>query len=148
MKIDHLAEISTFPNLSDIKSLSLTDYGYDISEDGLRALSKKMKKLTFLNCTNVKYMDKNHLFLIADCFPLLEELILTESVFRCPHFTRKDDFEDQLLELPKLRKIHLYGNKVMDRQSIIDLCKNCDLLQEVKVIDYLPYWKRVSYRFQ
>lgn len=154
-----LVEISTFPNLSDIKSLRLSTFpnsyiksphlsyrAFNIPEDGLRALSEKMKKLTSLNCSKVNYIDKNHLFLIADCFPLLEELTLTESGLHYPEITRKDDFDDQLLELPKLRKIYLYG-KLMVRQSIIDLCKNCNLLQQVKVIDYHSWTRAVLMDF-
>jgi len=76
-------------------------------------------------------MDKNDLFFIADCFPLLEELILTDDGY--PRSPRLYD-DDRSLALPKLRKITLSRN-VIGHQSINDLCKNCDLLQEFKVIE-------------
>jgi len=47
------------------------------------------------------------------------------------------DLDDQLLALPKLRKIVLSRN-IMGHQSINHLCKNCHLLQDVKVIECLP----------
>jgi hypothetical protein len=49
------------------------------------------------------------------------------------HFVR--DGDDKLLALPKLRKIALSRN-IIGHRSIKDLCKGCNLLQEVEVIGY------------
>jgi F-box and leucine-rich repeat protein 2/20 len=125
-----LSEISAFP--LNIKSLALY-HPVKFPENGLRAFSLKMKNLTSITCYRIASgVDKSDLFFVADCFPLLEELILSGLGYpRCYH----DD--NQLLALPKLRKIALSPN-FMGRQSINDLCKNCDLLQEVTVIEDLP----------
>jgi hypothetical protein len=104
-----------------------------------------MKNLTSLTCYRIAFnIDKNDLFFIADCFPLLEELVLTDNDY--PTYLVLDgdedtcfahDDDDQLLELPKLRKIALSRNFI-GRQSINYLCRNCGLLQEVKVITFPP----------
>jgi len=125
-----LTRISTFP--IDIKSLTLR-HPSAVPKNGLRSFSKKMKNLTSFTCYQMTaYIHKNDLSFIAHYFPLLEELILT--VFYLPIYY---EHEDQLLALPKLRKIAL-ARTFIGRQSINDLCKNSDLLHEVKVIKYLP----------
>jgi hypothetical protein len=82
-----------------------------------------MENLTSLTCYKIaSKIDKSDLFFIADCFPLLEELILTDTgyvLFILYH----DKEDDQLLALPKLHKIALSSN-FMGRQSINGLCKN------------------------
>jgi len=123
----------------DLKTLILSDPNiftiYTFPAKGLLALSKKMKNLTSLTCSRMNTrIIKNDLFFIADCFPLLEELILTDH--GCPRSTRFIHDDDRLLALPKLRKITLSRNVIgIGPQSINDLCKNCNLLQEVKVIE-------------
>jgi len=73
--------------------------------------------------------NKSGLFIIADCFPLLEELELS-----FPRFFGKIYFmfshDDQCLALPKLRKINLSGTKITHK-TVNHLCKNCHLLEEV-----------------
>jgi hypothetical protein len=71
-----LTKISTLP--LDLKSLTLY-HPIAVPEEGLRAFSKEMKNLTSLTCYRIAFdINKNHLFFIAKCFPLLEELILTD----------------------------------------------------------------------
>jgi hypothetical protein len=124
---EFLAKISTSP--LDLKSLTL--YHPDrVPENEFRALSKKMKNLTSLTCYQMRFINKNDLNIIADCFPSLEELILTDT--GCPHNCAIDS-DDQFLALPKLRRIALTHNNVCGH-STKNLCKNCDLLQEVKVV--------------
>jgi hypothetical protein len=77
----------------------------------------------------MSFINKNDLFLIADCFPLLEELIFTDS--GCPHNCAIDS-DDQFLALPKLRRIALTHN-IVGEHSIKNLYKNCNL-QEIKVV--------------
>ncbi|PNX59408.1 hypothetical protein L195_g059674, partial [Trifolium pratense] len=75
------------------------------------------------------YIHKNDLFFIADRFPLLEELNLGYMLHDDDDDDDDDDGGDQLLPLPKLRKINLSGSYYS--QSIRYLCcKNCELLQE------------------
>ena len=60
----------------------------------------------------------NDLFFIADCFPLLKELIPTDT-FYTNIFAIDIDF--QFLSLPKLRKFALSCNFI-GHHSIKDLC--------------------------
>ncbi|RHN58535.1 putative leucine-rich repeat domain, L domain-containing protein [Medicago truncatula] len=132
-----LTQISTLA--IDLRSLALY-HPTTVPVNGLRALSKKMKNLTsFTGYQFASMIDRNDLFFISNCFPLLEELILTDIGYSRFIWYLDDDDEDddQLLALPKLRKIALSPN-FMGRRSIDYLCKNCDLLQEVTVIEDLP----------
>ncbi|AES86626.1 putative F-box domain, leucine-rich repeat domain, L domain-containing protein [Medicago truncatula] len=122
-----LGQISTFP--LDLKSLALYE-PIRVPANELRALSGTMKNLTSLTCYRMRFINKNDLFFIADCFPLLDELILTDNGNPQNYVL---DNDDQLLVLPKLRKIALSLNFI-GNHSVKDLCKNCDLLQEAKVI--------------
>jgi F-box/leucine-rich repeat protein 2/20 len=81
---------------------------------GLQALSNKMKNLISLTCSNINYLDIDDLFVIADCFPLLEELNLSFSTSNPTHtydFVLNNDHQ-LFLPLPKLRKINLSGDEV------------------------------------
>ena len=129
-----LIQISNFP--LDIKSLTLY-HPITFPANGLQDLSKKMKNLTSLTCYRIhaSRFHKNDLFFIADCFPLLEKLIIMDTSYPRP-FVR--DGDDKLLALPKLRKIALSRN-IIGHCSIKDLCKDCNLFQEVEVIGY-PRW--------
>jgi len=131
-----LTQISAFP--VDLKSISIFD-PITFPANGLRALSKKMTNLTSLTCYRIlsSRIHKNDLFFIADCFPLLEELIVTDISYPCRFVLGGND---QFLRLFKLRKIALSRNFI-GNHSIKNLCKNCDLIQEVKVIDYPRYAK-------
>ncbi|AES86604.1 F-box protein [Medicago truncatula] len=119
-----LTQISTFPLV--LRSLILSNF-YKIPKDGFRALSKKMKNLTSLTCSEFFWINKKDIFFIVDCFPLLEELVLKET--DCSDYTsaRKFDFvldeDNNFLALPKLRKISLYGYDI-DSQFIDYLHSN------------------------
>ncbi|XP_058734405.1 uncharacterized protein LOC131606145 [Vicia villosa] len=86
---DILTLISTFP-LHKVKSLNLSTRPIHIHSNGLIALAKTMKNLKFLTCYKMVNVEKNDLFFIAGCFPLLEELNLSYPRFRCSR-----DFELQ-----------------------------------------------------
>jgi hypothetical protein len=135
-----LEKISTFP--LDLISLTLY-HPITLPTEGLQVLSQKMKNLTYLTCYQMKYIHKNDLFFIADCFPLLEELILTDTIYTNDLVMIDIDF--QFLALPKLRKIALSCNFI-GHHSIIDFCKNCHHLQEVKLIDYPRYTRAIGGR--
>jgi hypothetical protein len=119
-----LTQISAFP--LDLKSLILSNF-FNIPKDGFRALSKKMKNLTSLTCFEFFCINKEDIFFIPDCFPLLEELVVKETGFCHYTFVRNLDFvlddDNQFLALPKLRKISLYGIAI-DRQFINYLRNN------------------------
>ncbi|KAK2351252.1 F-box/LRR-repeat protein [Trifolium repens] len=110
-----LCQISTLP--LDIKSLNISSTAA-MPISGLQALSNKMKNLISLTCSNINYLNIDDLFVIADCFPLLEELNLSLSTSLSTSYpTPTHDFvlnnhHQLVLPLPKLREINLSGDKV------------------------------------
>ncbi|XP_058783488.1 F-box/LRR-repeat protein 3-like [Vicia villosa] len=124
-----LYQISCFP--LQLKSLNLSNHP-TIPMNGLRVFSQKITTLTSLICSNIGHIRKTDLSLIANCFPLLEELDL-----RTPKFIDLyEDFEirDFTLALPKLRKVNLSGIYYINDSSIFHLCKNCKHLEEIVMI--------------
>ncbi|XP_058730937.1 uncharacterized protein LOC131602767 [Vicia villosa] len=125
-----LALISTFP--LHIRSLNLSNGFYSVPANGLIALSKTMKNLRSLSFYRLVNYRKKVLFLIADCFPLLEELN-----FSYPRVSCSADFDvdvnDPLLALPNLRNINLSCNFITD-QFINFLRHSCKHLQVIRII--------------
>ncbi|AES86896.1 hypothetical protein MTR_4g016660 [Medicago truncatula] len=113
----------------NIKSLALY-HPIKLPTKGLRAFSQKMKNLTSITCYRIaSEVYQSHLFFFADWFPFLDELMLTDLGYPPTYYNN-----NRLLALPKLRKIVLSRNFI-GTQSINHLCRNCDLLQDVKVIE-------------
>lgn len=99
-----------------------------IPANGLRILGRKIKTLTSLICSHVGSIFKSDLIVIADCFPLLEELDLSFHQF----IDIVDFGIDSLsLALPKLRKVNLSGSFYIKEVSVFYLCKNCKFIEEV-----------------
>jgi F-box/leucine-rich repeat protein 2/20 len=120
-----LTKISCFR--LQVKSLNLSNHGR-IPIKGLRVFSHQITTLTSLICSKLVCIRQSDLFLIADCFPFLEELDL--SLPR--HAWFDDDFgiNSITLALPKLRKVNLSGSYI-NNSSLFYLCKNCEFLEEV-----------------
>ncbi|GAU22294.1 hypothetical protein TSUD_260940 [Trifolium subterraneum] len=76
-----------------------------------------MTYLTSITCSGMSVIHETNLFFIPGCFPLLEELELSY-----PRIVviLDQSHHQQLLALPKLRKINLSGS-FFNRQSIKDL---------------------------
>ncbi|XP_024636607.1 uncharacterized protein [Medicago truncatula] len=75
-------------------------------------------------------LSTNDLLVIAECFPLREELDLSYPS-GCKHYTNYLYGVEALSEtLFKLRKVNLSGLTIIE-QSLFHLLKNCNLLQEV-----------------
>ncbi|KAK2432477.1 hypothetical protein QL285_017869 [Trifolium repens] len=118
-----LVQISTFPNLSNIKSLYISNPNTSFPTNGLQALSKNMTNLTSFTCSGIRYINSEDIFFTTSCFRLLEELDL--SYFGGP-----------LSLLPKLRKINLSGYHLHK--------DGYGFLQKVTVIDGLiSTWRRL-----
>ncbi|KAK2367634.1 F-box/LRR-repeat protein [Trifolium repens] len=74
--------------------------------------------------------------LIAECFPLLEELYLNNiAIFHCNMLNGHGGIETLSLALSKLRKINLSGHTYMNDQSLFHLFNNCKLLEEAIIFD-------------
>ncbi|GAU28312.1 hypothetical protein TSUD_256400 [Trifolium subterraneum] len=118
-----LRQISCFP--LKLTSLSLSNHN-NIPTDGMRAFSKKIKTLTSLTCSNMKSINSTDIFLISDCFPLLEVLDLSDPY----HCEENEEVEPLLLTLFKLRKVNLSRHHYIDNKLIFHLFKNCKCLEE------------------
>ena len=120
------SQISCFPlNLS---SLNLSHHPIIPAE--LRAFSQNITTLTSLTCSRMDSINSNDLLLIAECFPLLEELDLSYPR-KLEDYSFLNGVETLSLTLFKLTKINLSGHYYMNDTSLFNLFKNCKLLQEV-----------------
>jgi F-box/leucine-rich repeat protein 2/20 len=123
-----LIEISRFP-LKQLTSLNLYDQ-YTIPAIGLRAFSQNITTLTSLTCSNFNSISASDLFLIAECFPLLQEFDLKYSSDCKRRSSYVDAVEALSHALIKLRKVNLTQFRIND-QSLFHLFSNCKNLEEV-----------------
>ncbi|XP_058729732.1 uncharacterized protein LOC131601845 [Vicia villosa] len=130
--IDHLLiQISQFS--LNITSLNLSTYQSEISASGLIPFSQKITTLTSLTCSFLKYTDFN---LIAQCFPLLQELDLSFPK-KCSYSILGElhPLEPLSLALFKLRKVNFTGHSYIDDQTLFLLFKNWKFLEEAILFD-------------
>ncbi|GAU35727.1 hypothetical protein TSUD_259020 [Trifolium subterraneum] len=127
--------------LSQISCFRLKLTSLDISNQptipviGLRAFSIKITTLTSLVCSNIESIYGTDLFLIAECFPLLEELDLSNPGEFANYVNFLDGLDALSLALFKLRKINLSGHCYVNDLSLLHLCKNCEFLEEVMMMN-------------
>jgi F-box/leucine-rich repeat protein 2/20 len=78
------------------------------------------------------------LLLIAECFPFLKELDLSnpEAFVNQNHISFLDGLDALSSSLLKLRKINLSGHFYVNDSSLLQLCKNCEFLEEVIMFSY------------
>ncbi|CAJ2665930.1 unnamed protein product [Trifolium pratense] len=127
-----LRKISRF-QWKQLRSLSLSDRP-SIPTNGLRAFSQKITTLTSLNFSQIPSLSSSDLFLIAECFPLLEELNLSHST-NCKNYTSYVDGVEALsLALIKLRKVNLSSFPI-NNQSLFHLFNNCKYLEDVIIFE-------------
>jgi F-box and leucine-rich repeat protein 2/20 len=127
-----LCKVSRFP-LKKLTSLNISNQP-TIPANGLRAFSQNITTLTSLTCSNIADFNSIDMFLIAECFPLLEELNLSyPSLWKNKNKNYSsccDGVEALSLTLLKLRKVNLSGFPMNDK-SLFHLLNNCKLLEEV-----------------
>ena len=99
-----LCQISRFP--LKLTSLNLSNQPI-IPTKGLQAFSQKITTLTSLTCSNIAHLHTNDFFLIADCFPLLEELDLSNPTYIKDASNYLNGVEALSSTLLNLRKINL-----------------------------------------
>ncbi|PNX93304.1 F-box/LRR-repeat protein [Trifolium pratense] len=128
-----LEEISHFP----LKLTSLNISHKPIPVDGLRTFSQNITSLTSLTCSYSKSFNGTVMVLIADCFPLLEELDLSN-----PKIESEEKYESLLngvkalsSKLYKIRKVNLSRHKYINDQSLFHLFKNWKLLEEAIILN-------------
>jgi len=120
-------QISRLP--MKVTSLNLSNQP-NVPTDGLHAFSQKITTLTSLTCSNIHSIDSTDLFLIAHCFPLLEELDLGHPGEFGNYKSLLDAIKALSLALSKLRKVNLSRHCYLNDQSIHHLFKNCKVLEE------------------
>jgi len=122
----------------NITSLNLSNQP-TVPTNWLRAFSHKNTTLTSLTCSHIANFNSSDLFLIAECFPLLEELDISYSeccyIYPIGYHTKYydgyfDGVEALSLSLFKLRKVNL-SSFLINNQSLFHLLDNCKLLEEV-----------------
>ncbi|XP_058215219.1 uncharacterized protein LOC131326444 [Rhododendron vialii] len=127
---------------SGVLNLQAIKFGWCMTEPprhGFKALAlnKNIKNnLKVLNCSAWTYMQDNDLDLIADCFPLLEELRISAYTKEDNHEVAEritDDGVDALAsKLKELKKIVFKGNACfITDQSLISLSTNCVKLTKI-----------------
>ncbi|XP_045815789.1 SCF E3 ubiquitin ligase complex F-box protein pof2-like [Trifolium pratense] len=125
-----LIKISCIP--MKLTSLYISYYS-TIPANVLRAFSQKITTLTSLTCYP-KFpnhsLDASGLFLIAECFPLLQELDLSYQYGWKNYSSYVDVVEALSLALIKLRKVNFSGFHI-NNQSLFHLFNNCKHLEEV-----------------
>ncbi|AES98360.2 F-box/LRR protein, putative [Medicago truncatula] len=133
---DLLCQISDFPSFKII-SLKLPNVGNRFPANGLRAFSQNITTLTSFTCSGFV-----NLFLIAECFPLLDDLDLRLkyplnyiSMIETRTRSYNNGVEALSLSLHKLRKVNLSSFPI-NNQSLFHLFSNCKLLQEVNIDGY------------
>ncbi|KAK2438749.1 F-box/LRR-repeat protein [Trifolium repens] len=104
-----------------------------IPTNGLRAFSQKITTLTSFNCSCIGSLNTSDLFLIAECFPLLEQLDLSDPSGCTDYSSYVDGVEALSLALIKLRKVNLSGFPI-NNQSLYHLFNNCKYLEEVIIL--------------
>ncbi|CAJ2656369.1 hypothetical protein L195_g024495 [Trifolium pratense] len=122
-----LHQISCFP--LKLTSLNLSNQ-LTIPASGLRAFSRNITTLTSLTCSGIYSLCSSDLFLIANCFPLLEEVDLSKPAQFKDHTNFLNAIKFLSLTLFELRKINLTGHDYINDQSLLHLFKNCKLLEE------------------
>jgi len=122
-----LCIISRFP--LKLTSLNLSNQS-TIPANGLRAFSKSITTLTSLTCSKFFSFNATDLILIAECFPLLEELDLSYPSVCKNYNSYLDGVKALSKTLFKLRKVNLSGFPKIE-QSLFHLLRNCKLLREV-----------------
>ncbi|RHN58461.1 putative leucine-rich repeat domain, L domain-containing protein [Medicago truncatula] len=123
-----LCQISRFP--LKLTSFNLSNQ-HAIPTKGLQAFSQKITTLTSLTCSNIAHLHTNDFFLIADCFPLLEELNLGNPTYIEDASNYPNGVEALLSKLLNLRKINLSFHRHINNRSLFRLFRNCKLLEEV-----------------
>ncbi|GAU35715.1 hypothetical protein TSUD_258900 [Trifolium subterraneum] len=126
-----LSQISCFR--LNLTSLKISNQ-YAIPANGLRAFSRKITTLTSLTCSNLVSFDSTDLNLIAECFPLLEELDLSYPLNFINSYSYLLGVETLSTSLIKLRKINLTSHAYLNDQLLFQLFKNCKLLEEAVLL--------------
>jgi F-box and leucine-rich repeat protein 2/20 len=119
-----LSQISCFP--LKLTSLNLSNQP-TIPTKGLQAFSQKITTLTSLKCSNIVHLRNYDLILISKCFPFLEELDLSDPV--------DVDVLGNVMPLPRLRKVNLSGHSRINKLFLLNLCKNCEFLEEIVMLE-------------
>ncbi|XP_058734374.1 F-box/LRR-repeat protein 14-like [Vicia villosa] len=139
---DVLIQISHFP--LNISSLNLSNQ-LKIPAKGLRAFSQNIASLTSLICSNIATLYDTDLLLIADRFPFLQELDLSNPTqFKFDRKYVSISAQVFSLALSEIRKVNLSHDNIFFHSLVFYLFKNCKFLKEIIMIDYCKIIKMAS----
>ncbi|XP_014524152.1 uncharacterized protein LOC106780378 [Vigna radiata var. radiata] len=119
-----------------LQSHNLSDHP-SLPSNGLHAFARKIPTLKSLTCSHMVCLRNADLLLIVDCFPFLEHLDLSFLENNDNSTDPVSDFRIKAFSLvhPKLCSINLFGNYFISDTSILSLCKNYELLEEIVIFD-------------
>ncbi|XP_045819872.1 SCF E3 ubiquitin ligase complex F-box protein grrA-like [Trifolium pratense] len=104
---------------------------------GLRSILLKNCRLTSLICSNIAFLKFTDITFIADSFPFLQHLDLSFPRGGEGILVVEDDYNNAMNLLPQklklLRSVNLSGNFYINNSSFLQLCINCEFLQEVLI---------------
>lgn len=129
----------------NLESLSVSNQT-SLPVNGLRAFGSKMMNLKCLECSKVRLLQDSDLDLIAESFPLLEELDISYPEYGSINSSNGSSDSSSIwkpisdsgvfsltLKLKGLRKINLSGNHFITDLSLMHLSRHCVLLTQVVI---------------
>ncbi|CAJ2663962.1 F-box/LRR-repeat protein 3-like [Trifolium pratense] len=137
-----LCKISRLPFFT-LKSLhlnfKLTHFRIEFPTEGLRLVSQNITTLTSLTFSHLRSLSSTYLLLIAECFPLLEQLNLNLNLNLDYHGRSHDSLLIEGVKalsssLLKLRKVDLTNHYYINDQCLCYLFKNWKFLEEAIII--------------
>ncbi|XP_068653052.1 uncharacterized protein [Aristolochia californica] len=119
-----------------LESLRLCNQNH-FPELAMRELGRKMRSLKILVCSNFRLLKDRDLIVIADAFPVLEELDISSSVDLVGRLGNVTDegIGEFAIKARGLRSINLSGNHLLTNLSVSYLFLHCPLLGEVSIGD-------------
>nr|KYP45157.1 F-box protein SKIP19 [Cajanus cajan] len=115
-------------NTSHLRCLRLA-YCYDISDEGLREVAKKLPQLEELDIS-ISNLTKYSLEAIGRCCPQLKSLKFNREGYRRPHIVCDEEAYAIAETMPKLCHLQLFGNKLTNDGllAILDGCPHLESL--------------------
>jgi len=117
---------------------------------GLLTILKKTaisSTLTSLTCSNIVFLYHTDISFISHSFPFLQQLDISFPKTITGNGYDTDTYNNALKaltqKLSKLCKVNLSGNFYIDDSLFLELCRNCELLEEVVMFD-CPFLTRAG----
>jgi len=135
------ALLTRIPLSVSLTSLNLSNHP-TFPELGLRTILKRTtisSTLTSLICSNIGSLHHTDISFMSDSFPFLQQLDIS-----FPKTITGNDYDSEAYnnalkvltqKLSKLHKVNLSGNLYVNDSLFFELCRNCELLEEVIMLE-------------